>query len=125
MAMALPEDVRADGVDCGVVEDDGIFDGCQGKFCEYIIGIWTESLAGVAGQCGDETVPRSLVGVGAAVEDEAPGSVAFFGEVMPDLYRAPEVILYIPWKEKIDIWGLGLMVGDIRRGIRETPVNSR
>jgi len=38
------------------------------------------------------------------------GSGPFVGEVMPDLYRAPEIILGIPWDEKIDIWALGLMV---------------
>ncbi|KAH6663297.1 putative serine/threonine protein kinase [Plectosphaerella plurivora] len=31
-------------------------------------------------------------------------------EVMPDLYRAPEIILGIAWDEKIDIWAFGLMV---------------
>lgn len=29
---------------------------------------------------------------------------------MPDLYRAPEVLLGYPWTNKIDIWALGLMV---------------
>lgn len=38
------------------------------------------------------------------------GDAPFIGEVMPDLYRAPEIILYIPWDEKIDIWAFGLMV---------------
>ncbi len=39
------------------------------------------------------------------------GDMPFVGEVMLDLYRAPEIILGIPWDEKIDIWGLGLLVG--------------
>lgn len=38
------------------------------------------------------------------------GPGPFTGEVMPDLYRAPEIILYIPWAEKIDIWSMGLLV---------------
>ncbi|ATY59030.1 serine threonine [Cordyceps militaris] len=38
------------------------------------------------------------------------GEMPFIGEVMPDLYRAPEIILKVPWDEKIDIWALGLMV---------------
>lgn len=38
------------------------------------------------------------------------GDGPFIGEVMPDLYRAPEIILYIRWTNKIDIWALGLMV---------------
>jgi serine/threonine protein kinase len=38
------------------------------------------------------------------------GKGPFEREVMPDLYRAPEILLRIPWGEKIDIWGFGLMV---------------
>lgn len=38
------------------------------------------------------------------------GEPPFRGEVMPDLYRAPEIILGIAWDEKIDIWSFGLMV---------------
>jgi len=38
------------------------------------------------------------------------GDGPFVGEVMPDLYRAPEIILAVPWNEKIDIWAVGLMV---------------
>ena len=32
------------------------------------------------------------------------------GDVMPDVYRAPEVILDMEWDSKIDIWSVGLMV---------------
>lgn len=38
------------------------------------------------------------------------GEETYIGEVMPDLYRAPEIVLGIPWDEKIDIWSVGLMV---------------
>ena len=38
------------------------------------------------------------------------GEKGYLGEVMPDLYRAPEIVLGIPWNEKIDIWAVGLMV---------------
>jgi serine/threonine-protein kinase SRPK3 len=38
------------------------------------------------------------------------GEGPFIGEVMPDLYRAPEIVLGVPWDEKIDIWSLGMMV---------------
>lgn len=31
-------------------------------------------------------------------------------DVQPDLYRAPEVILGVPWTSKIDIWNAGCMV---------------
>lgn len=30
--------------------------------------------------------------------------------VMPDLYRAPEVLLKIPWTFQIDMWSVGVMV---------------
>lgn len=29
---------------------------------------------------------------------------------MPDLYRAPEILLGLPWDNRIDIWALGLTV---------------
>lgn len=32
------------------------------------------------------------------------------GDVMPDFYRAPEVILGMEWGSKIDIWAAGVMV---------------
>ena len=31
-------------------------------------------------------------------------------EIQPYIYRAPEVILRIPWHEKVDIWNVGVMV---------------
>ena len=31
-------------------------------------------------------------------------------EVMPDVYRAPEIVLKVPWNEKIDIWNVGVLV---------------
>lgn len=30
--------------------------------------------------------------------------------ITPDLYRAPEVILGLPWSYEVDIWGFGMMV---------------
>ncbi|KAK0619995.1 kinase-like domain-containing protein [Immersiella caudata] len=45
--------------------------------------------------------------------DARIGAGPFIGEVLPDLYRAPEMILAIPWDEKIDIWALGLMIWDM------------
>ncbi|KAK6211166.1 hypothetical protein QIS74_10430 [Colletotrichum tabaci] len=44
------------------------------------------------------------------------GDGPFEGQVMPDLYRAPEIIIGIPWDEKIDIWALGLMIWDLFEG---------
>lgn len=31
-------------------------------------------------------------------------------DVQPNIYRAPEVILEVPWSYKIDIWNVGCMV---------------
>lgn len=31
-------------------------------------------------------------------------------DVQPDVYRAPEVILEVPWSHSIDIWNVGCMV---------------
>lgn len=33
------------------------------------------------------------------------------GDVMPGVYRAPEIIVGMDWDSKIDIWSVGLMVG--------------
>lgn len=38
------------------------------------------------------------------------GKDEYTEDAMPDLYRAPEILLRIAWTEKIDIWALGLMV---------------
>lgn len=32
------------------------------------------------------------------------------GDVMPGVYRAPEIILGMDWDSKIDIWSVGVMV---------------
>ena len=32
------------------------------------------------------------------------------GDVMPNIYRAPEVILDMQWDSKIDMWSVGLLV---------------
>ena len=46
------------------------------------------------------------------------GEETYIGEVMPDLYRAPEIVLGIPWNEKIDIWSVGLMVSKKKHPFR-------
>lgn len=33
------------------------------------------------------------------------------GDIMPDIYRAPEVILDMSWDYKVDIWNVGMVVG--------------
>ncbi|EEP75786.1 predicted protein [Uncinocarpus reesii 1704] len=37
-------------------------------------------------------------------------------DVMPEVYRAPEIILEMPWDNKIDIWGIGMMFWDLAVG---------
>lgn len=32
------------------------------------------------------------------------------GDIMPDLYRAPEVVLNMTWDYKVDIWNVGMVV---------------
>lgn len=39
----------------------------------------------------------------------APGE-KHSGDVMPGVYRAPEIILGMEWDSKIDIWSVGVMV---------------
>ncbi|KAJ0384418.1 hypothetical protein COL922a_008425 [Colletotrichum nupharicola] len=56
----------------------------------------------------DEPGDPVIADFGDARIDEGP--FEFEEEVMPDVYRAPEIVLGVPWNEKIDIWALGLLV---------------
>jgi serine/threonine protein kinase len=38
------------------------------------------------------------------------GSSTYSGDIQPYIYRAPEVVLRMPWDEKVDIWNLGVLV---------------
>lgn len=38
------------------------------------------------------------------------GGSCHTGDIMPDVYRAPEIVLGMPWSYPIDIWGLGMVV---------------
>ncbi|TQN69453.1 Serine/threonine-protein kinase SRPK, partial [Colletotrichum shisoi] len=40
------------------------------------------------------------------------------GDVMPGVYRAPEVVLGMEWDCKIDIWSVGVMIWDLYEGGR-------
>jgi serine/threonine protein kinase len=42
------------------------------------------------------------------------------GDVMPGVYRAPEIILGMEWDSKIDIWSIGVMVGALIPSFRAT-----
>ncbi|PYH34226.1 kinase-like protein [Aspergillus neoniger CBS 115656] len=35
------------------------------------------------------------------------------GDIMPDIYRAPEVILNMNWDSKVDIWNVGMVIWDL------------
>ncbi|GAB1320439.1 hypothetical protein MFIFM68171_10649 [Madurella fahalii] len=37
-------------------------------------------------------------------------------DVQPNIYRAPEVILEVPWTHAIDIWNAGCMIWDVLEG---------
>ncbi|SMY20667.1 unnamed protein product [Zymoseptoria tritici ST99CH_1A5] len=37
-------------------------------------------------------------------------------DIQPDIYRAPEVILDIPWTYSVDIWNVGCMIWDVFEG---------
>ncbi|GKZ61335.1 hypothetical protein AnigIFM49718_008045 [Aspergillus niger] len=41
------------------------------------------------------------------------GSNVYTGDIQPYIYRAPEVILRLPWNEKVDIWNVGVLAWDI------------
>lgn len=36
-------------------------------------------------------------------------------DIQPDIYRAPEVILEVPWSYEVDIWNAGCMVSALSR----------
>ncbi|KAG8160821.1 hypothetical protein KVR01_009085 [Diaporthe batatas] len=46
------------------------------------------------------------------------GQETFTGDVMPDVYRAPEIILGMEWSSKVDLWSVGLMIWDLFEGTR-------
>lgn len=41
------------------------------------------------------------------------GTDTQYGDIMPDIYRAPEVILGMEWDYKVDIWNVGMVVSMI------------
>ncbi|KAG0645023.1 Serine threonine-kinase SRPK [Hyphodiscus hymeniophilus] len=38
------------------------------------------------------------------------------GDIMPGIYRAPEVILGMDWDSKVDVWAIGVMTWDLLEG---------
>lgn len=43
------------------------------------------------------------------------GRVKHNHDIQPDPYRAPEVILEVPWGYAADIWNVGVMVSSLAR----------
>jgi serine/threonine protein kinase len=39
-----------------------------------------------------------------------PGGIEHLEDIQPNIYRAPEVILEVPWTYSVDIWNVGCMV---------------
>ncbi|KAJ4328613.1 hypothetical protein N0V84_000972 [Fusarium piperis] len=60
--------------------------------------------------------PLQISDFGAAVLGQ-PGQ-KHAGDVMPGVYRAPEIILGMEWDSKIDIWSVGVMIWDLFEGGR-------
>lgn len=68
--------------------------------------------------------PLVISDFGAAVLGQ-PGQ-KHTGDVMPGVYRAPEIILGLEWDSKIDIWSVGVMVReDIYFPCRSTDTEYR
>ncbi|KAJ4203446.1 hypothetical protein NW759_015122 [Fusarium solani] len=60
--------------------------------------------------------PLVISDFGAAVLGQA--GQKHIGDVMPGVYRAPEIILGLEWDSKIDIWLVGVMIWDLFEGGR-------
>ncbi|CAI7584193.1 unnamed protein product [Penicillium glandicola] len=45
-----------------------------------------------------------------------PGDMEHLEDIQPNHYRAPEVILGVPWTYSVDIWNVGCMIWDIFEG---------
>ncbi|KAG8815884.1 hypothetical protein FRC17_000559 [Serendipita sp. 399] len=41
------------------------------------------------------------------------GGRTYMDDIQPYQYRAPEVLLRIPWDEKVDIWSVGVLIWDL------------
>ncbi|RAL04616.1 kinase-like protein [Aspergillus ibericus CBS 121593] len=45
-----------------------------------------------------------------------PGGIEHLEDIQPNIYRAPEVILEVPWTCSVDIWNVGCMIWNIFEG---------
>ncbi|PWY75346.1 kinase-like protein [Aspergillus sclerotioniger CBS 115572] len=41
------------------------------------------------------------------------GSHTYSDDIQPWVYRAPEVVLRLPWNEKVDVWNVGVLTWDL------------
>jgi serine/threonine-protein kinase SRPK3 len=103
------KDIQEDNIMLGV-EDDTIFKGFEEEE-------WTEpSTRKIENDriiCETKTVDipdNPTHAILCDFGDAQFGEETYIGEVMPDLYRAPEIVLGMPWNEKIDIWSVGLLL---------------
>ncbi|KAK8143709.1 hypothetical protein G3M48_006846 [Beauveria asiatica] len=60
--------------------------------------------------------PAVITDFGAARLGDPENDEKHSGDVMPGIYRAPEIIMGADWDSKIDIWSLGVMVWDLFEG---------
>lgn len=58
---------------------------------------------------GAQCVPPPVIADFGEARMGEPGQ-KYRGRIMPNFYRAPEVILGMEWDRKVDIWSVGLMV---------------
>lgn len=42
-----------------------------------------------------------------------PGDIKHTEDIQPNIYRAPEVIMEVPWTYSVDIWNVGCMVREL------------
>ncbi|KAN0070601.1 CMGC/SRPK protein kinase [Elaphomyces granulatus] len=45
-----------------------------------------------------------------------PGGIEHLEDIQPNIYRAPEVILEVPWTYSVDVWNVGCMIWNIFEG---------
>ncbi|KAL5332951.1 kinase-like domain-containing protein [Aspergillus crustosus] len=45
-----------------------------------------------------------------------PGGIEHLEDIQPNIYRAPEVILEVPWTYSVDIWNVGCMIWNVFEG---------
>lgn len=105
----MPPDIKADNIMFGIA-DDSVFsdfeenelrDPCPRKELDGRT-IYVSRKLGMPKKLGAPV----LCDFGSAVLGDEMHSE----DIQPDIYRAPEVILEVPWTYRVDIWNVGCMV---------------